>query len=119
VPLSTTNGEERLARRQILKSAIDEICVLLSEDIPGNKKVLGDLLHVYQQRFEEVRTASATSLSDTPDHAEYRRLESRLRAVERSTVLRMRDQNQINDEVLRKVERELDLMEARHLSRSS
>jgi hypothetical protein len=36
-----------------------------------------------------------------------------LRNVERSTAVMLRDQNQIHDEVLRTLERELDLLDAR------
>jgi hypothetical protein len=45
---------------------------------------------------------------------QYRLLAARLRKVERSAILRMKDQNKINDEVLRILERELDLQDDRH-----
>jgi CPA1 family monovalent cation:H+ antiporter len=114
--LSTTSREEHLAHSRILNSVIDEIRSLRSTEVPVDQKALADLLHYYHQRFEEVCTASKTRRLDEPEYAEYRRLESQLRAVESSTVLRMYDQNEINDEVLRKVEQELNLLDARHLS---
>jgi len=111
--LSAGSGEEHLARTRILEAAIDEIRMLRSEDVIGDEEALADLLHHYRQRLEEVRTDRTETQLDGAGFAPYRHLESRLRAVERSTALRMRDQNQINDEVLRKVERELDLLDAR------
>jgi hypothetical protein len=44
----------------------------------------------------------------------YRAISKTLRTVERSSILKMRDQNKINDEVRRKLERELDLLDARY-----
>ena len=35
--------------------------------------------------------------------------------VERETLIRLRDEGRINDEVLRRIERELDLSESRYL----
>jgi hypothetical protein len=78
--------------------------------------MLADLLHHYQQRLDDANASSATAALDVANYAQYRELEGRLRAVERSAILRMRDQNQINDEVLRRLERELDLLDARHIS---
>jgi hypothetical protein len=69
-----------------------------------------------QRRLEEANTTSATTALDVANDEQYHRLETELRAVERSTVLRLRDRNQINDEVLRTLERELDLLDARHFS---
>jgi monovalent cation/hydrogen antiporter len=40
----------------------------------------------------------------------------KLRAVERGVVLRLRNEDQIHDEVLRTLERELDLLDARFAS---
>jgi hypothetical protein len=44
---------------------------------------------------------------------EYESIGQRLRAVERSIALKLRDENKIHDEVLRSLERELDLLDAR------
>jgi hypothetical protein len=38
-------------------------------------------------------------------------------AIERNTILQLRDENTIGDEVLRRIERELDLTETRYDSR--
>jgi CPA1 family monovalent cation:H+ antiporter len=110
------NVEERQARRQVLMAAIDEIRGLRNLDRPEDDETLADLLAHYEQRLEAVNTTSNPTTLVVPDYEQYRRLESQVRAAERSTLLRMRDQNQVTDEVMRKVERELDLLDARQLS---
>ena len=45
-----------------------------------------------------------------------RNLTQELRALERSTAVSLRNEDKINDELLRTIERELDLMEARFQS---
>ena len=110
------DGEECLARRAMLEAAIDRIRDLRRADIPWREEPLTDLLHHYQQRLEEANAPPALKTADVDKYEQYRDLEGQLRAVERSTALRLRDQNRINDEVLRTLERELDLLDARNLS---
>jgi hypothetical protein len=43
-----------------------------------------------------------------------RNLSQELRALERSTAVMLRNEDKINDEILRTIERELDLSEARY-----
>jgi NhaP-type Na+/H+ or K+/H+ antiporter len=113
---STPHCEENEARRRMLSAAISHIRDLRSRDNPADEEALADLLHHYQQRLEEAESTSTASTSDAANYEQYRLLSSQLRAVERSAILRLRDQNTINDEVLRALERELDLMDARFLS---
>jgi CPA1 family monovalent cation:H+ antiporter len=107
--------EENEARRRMLSSAISHIRDLRGLANPAEEEALSDLLHHYQQRFEEADSTSKAEDLDVANYEQYRRLSTQLRAVERSTILHMRDQNTINDEVLRTLERELDLMDARFL----
>jgi hypothetical protein len=65
---------------------------------------------------QDVNTASESTELTTLEYRQYRRLEGQVRAAERSALMRLREQNQVNDEVLRKMERELDLVDIRHLS---
>jgi CPA1 family monovalent cation:H+ antiporter len=113
---SIANGEENEARRRMLSAAIDRIQDLRNRGNPADEETLADLLHHYQQRLEEAESPSAATTSDAANYEQYRMLSSELRAVERSVILSMRDKNTINDEVLRTLERELDLMDARFLS---
>jgi CPA1 family monovalent cation:H+ antiporter len=112
---SEISEEERQARRQMLLAAINKIRELQSTEFSGEEEALVDLLKHYQQRLEETQMAFGTRAAEVVNYEQYRRLESHVRAVERSTILRMRDRNQINDNVLRVLERELDMLDARHL----
>jgi Na+/H+ antiporter len=113
------NGEELEARRRMLLAAIDEIRDLRSKEVDEEEKSLTDLLHHYLQRLAEADQGSESEGMNVASDGQYRMLAARLRAVERSTILGLRDQNEINDESLRKLERELDLQDARYLSMHS
>jgi Na+/H+ antiporter len=113
---SSPNGEENEARRRILSAAMNHIRDLRNRDNPSDEEILSHLLHHYRQRLEEAEPTSAARTSEVANYEQYRLLSSQLRAVERSTITRLRDQNTINDDVLRTLERELDLMDARILS---
>jgi hypothetical protein len=55
----------------------------------------------------------AVSADHDPSHYDrYFELSRQLRAVQRAAILNLRNQNQINDETLRKLEYELDLLDA-------
>lgn len=110
------NGEEREARRQMLLAAIDEILRLRDADDSEGEEALSDLLHHYQQRLDGVSTHSEIKPSLAVDYERYNRLESQVRAVERSTLLRMRNENKVNDQVLRTMESELDILDTRFVS---
>jgi CPA1 family monovalent cation:H+ antiporter len=112
---SDPNCEENEVRRRVLSAAINYIRDLRSRDIPSEEEVLADLLHHYQQRLEEL-TLTPTTKVGLANYEQYRLLSNELRAVERSAILRLRNQNTINDAVLRTLERELDLMDARFQS---
>src|SRR3984885_5401766 len=110
------NGEERQARRHMLLAAITELHNLSKAGVSENSELLVDLLHHYQDRLDEANIDSPSELAETATYDQYRTLENRMRTLERATLLRLRDQNHINDEVLRKLERELHLLDARQLS---
>jgi CPA1 family monovalent cation:H+ antiporter len=113
---SAADYEENEARRRMLSAAINQIRDLRSLANPLEVEALSDLLHHYRQRLEEAASTSTTERLNGANYEQYRRLSNQLRAVERSTILRMRDQNTINDEVLRTLERELDLLDSGFVS---
>ncbi len=100
----------------MLSAAISHIRDLRSRENPADEEALADLLHHYQQRLKEAEITSTSRTSNATNYKQYRVLNSQLRAVERSAILLLRDENRINDEVLRTLERELDLLDARFLS---
>jgi CPA1 family monovalent cation:H+ antiporter len=115
--IAAANPEEGRVRREIVMAAIDEIRRLRSFERPEEEQPLAHLQQHYEQRLHEATPATQMTADDPPDYQQYRRLENQVRAAERSTLLRMREDNQVDDEVMRKVERELDLLDARKLTR--
>ncbi len=108
--------EERYARRVVLQAAIE---YLEEKRIGANEieeHLYEDLLHRYRHRLAAVGVR-AEDRFDGMDEGTYTRLQ-RIGAsaihAERSTLIGLRDNATIGDDVLRKMERELDLAESRY-----
>ena len=123
------NAEEEQARRHMLRAALEYLehlerlehseKIRKAAEAPEDAWVLEDLTHHYQQRLALLgETEEHQPQLNSTGYRRYRELAGRLRGVERSVLLRLRDENEINDEVLRDLERELDLQDARYLSHS-
>ena len=63
-----------------------------------------------------MRTSSEAQSALRADYRQYRTISRYLRSVERAALIELWTQNEINDEVLRELERELDLEDARFAS---
>lgn len=113
---TSSSIEEREARLQIASAAIDRIGILRRRGDAADDATLADLLFHYQQRLEAVSEISTDDTPGASDYDRYHELSSQLRGVERLTALDLRDRNKINDEVFRKLETELDLLDGRHQS---
>ncbi|MEO6804987.1 MAG: Na+/H+ antiporter [Edaphobacter sp.] len=108
--------EEREARRIVLKSAIRHL-----EE--GRKTCTGPAVHLYDDLIHRYRhklahiSAGAEETVDGLDEAAYSRLrgiaEGALEA-ERRTLIGLRDRGRISDDVLRTMQRELDLAETQY-----
>ena len=81
------------------------------------EEYLTHLRSVYEQKIEDyTRRLNESGTTDDQDGdrlAAQRRLRQEVLTAERTAVIRLRDQGRIDDEVLRQVERELDLEEQR------
>jgi Na+/H+ antiporter len=107
------NVEEQEARRRMVQSALAYLEKKLERD---DSPIMRDLLEHYKQRLallEETEEDEETRQTGAEDFRRYRKMAQKLRMVERSAILEMHSSNQINDEVLRTLERELDLLDAR------
>jgi monovalent cation/hydrogen antiporter len=108
--------EEMQARRIVLKSAIRHL-----EE--GRKSCTGPAVHLYEDLIHRYRhklahvSAGEEETADGLDQAAYSRLrqiaEGALEA-ERRTLIGLRDRGRISDDVLRTMERELDLEETQY-----
>ena len=116
----TEGDEETEARRTVLEAAIAHVESLRSRDDGRHEHEYHDLLHRYRDRLKEVSFAGAgstqaehLSASDLPR----RSIALDAMQIERRTLIQLRDDGKIGDDVLRRLERELDLTEARQRSR--
>jgi len=111
-----TETEEIEARRAVLASAIDYLAERRKSDAPGFEHVNDDLMHRYRHRL-----AALNSGKDEDGGGLGRDSYGRLRSIaedalraERRTLIALRDEGRISDDVLRTIERELDLAESRY-----
>ena len=110
------NLEEQQARLLILNTVLDYLKDLSRQAKSDHEEIYEDMIRHYQARAtlaeaggEEMKPEREIAL------ARYERnLSQELRALERSTAVILRNEDKINDELLRTIERELDLSEARY-----
>ena len=101
--------EEMEARRKLIETALAKLATLRDESDGLHLEAFEKLVEYYQRRLQLLGSTEPTygPLSDS-----YANLAQQIRNVERSVAYNLRASNQIHDEVLRKLERELDLMDA-------
>jgi monovalent cation/hydrogen antiporter len=112
---SARGMEERQARLLIVNTVLEYLEDLARQAKQDHAAIYEDMIRRYQTRAiliaaggEETKPEREIAL------ARYQRnLTQELRALERSTAIALRNENKINDELLRTIERELDLSEAR------
>jgi Na+/H+ antiporter len=109
-------AERQHARRAMLEAALASLEVLQDDDRPDDDWIVDDLIHHYRQRLNLVTGGGADELQRQRDYHQYRALARTLRAAERAALLTQWSENRISDEVLRELERELDLEDARFTS---
>lgn len=111
------NQEEEEARRAMLEAALKFIQgARTGEEAPALIEVYDDFETHYRSRLAAMSQSTASGENADPgfiDHSRVEEISRRLLGVERQTAVRLRDEGRINDEVLRHLEHELDLSEAR------
>ena len=106
--------EEEEATRIAINAALAHLEDARGHDGPEYGGVYDDLAQHYRERLEALaRTPSGERDALRPQVHRYRVLSHELLTVQRRTVLRLRRDGRINDQVLRNLERDLDLQEAR------
>ncbi len=111
-----SNTEEEEARREMDKAAL----VYLEhsrEDSPEEfVPIYDELIRQHQRRLNALEgNDSAEPGFRSQDYQRWREVLQHVRAIQRATALNLRNENRINDEVMRKLEREIDLVEARFI----
>jgi CPA1 family monovalent cation:H+ antiporter len=107
-------NEEREARLKANQAALARLNEIAERD-PEKANALQRLRVEYEDHIRQVEGAQSES-AGTPLRifsSEYERLSYEALKIERRTIVKLRDQDVINDEVLRRIQRDIDLAEAR------
>jgi CPA1 family monovalent cation:H+ antiporter len=103
--------QAHLAASHAALECLDDLC--MQPWVP--EEYLTHLRSIYEQKTEnytrQLNGSAETDEQDGDRQEAKRRLRQEVLAAERAAVIRLRDQGSIDDEVLRQVERELDLEE--------
>jgi NhaP-type Na+/H+ or K+/H+ antiporter len=110
--------EEIEARLRAAEAALEKI-----EELEGEEWVREDTAERLREFYEFRRRRFATRYNDQPENgvedgyeersAAYQRLRQELLSAERAALLQLRDEGHISDKARRRIERDLDLEEAR------
>ncbi len=114
------NPEEEKARRDMIEAALAYLEAARENDAAEFEPVYDELIHLQRHRLARLEEKDAENAEHDPRHYDrYFELARQVRAVQRATILNLRNQNQINDETLRKLEYELDLLDAQSSAASA
>src|SRR6202046_2847254 len=109
------NPEEEQARYAMLDAALAYLKTARESDRPQFMPVYDELIRVQKHHMNLLPGTRRVDTGYTPeDYALYGELSGNIRALQRAALLNLRNQNKINDEVLRRLEQELDLFELRY-----
>jgi CPA1 family monovalent cation:H+ antiporter len=106
------NCEEQEARRIVTEAVVSHLEDAKERDNAESAALYDDLAQHYRQRLASLRPVDGNE-EEVADHDRYTELSREALRIERETALRLRSEGRINDEVLRRIERELDLSESR------
>jgi CPA1 family monovalent cation:H+ antiporter len=109
-----TDEEERSARIAANSAALGYIDALAGRDGTPND-VLSRLRAEYDDRMRELEACCIASGNPSGEVAtpQYQELQQAALKIERDTIIDLRNRQIINDEALRRIQRDLDLAEAR------
>src|SRR5207244_1715353 len=110
----STDEEERVARLEANKAALG-LLEQLTSAAEFSDEVVSRLRAEYIERVGQLELCA-----ENPDECrgevatpQFQRLQKKALDVERETIVRLRNQHIINDDALRRIQRDLDLAEAR------
>lgn len=105
--------EERAARFKANEAALARLHEIASVPARTTGDGLQRLMDEYQDRLRQVETCEPGDGPGRLFSSEYEAFASEALEVERKTILQLRNERVINDEVLRRIQRDIDLAEAR------
>ncbi len=109
---ATSTAEEDDARRMMVQAALEHLRQRREEANPDLAEIYDDLAGHYQHQLATLRGADGhEEASDI--YVQFLGISREVLGVEREKIIALRDQGRISDEVLRRLETELDLNETR------
>jgi CPA1 family monovalent cation:H+ antiporter len=109
------DGEEQEARRIVLEAAVAYLETIKVERDEVSDEIFDDLIGHYRHKIASLSPAEADQ-EHVAHHYSFQEISRETTRVERDTAVRLRNEGRINDQVLRRIERELDLNETRFAS---
>jgi monovalent cation/hydrogen antiporter len=106
--------EEQEARRIVIQAAIEHLESARETRNQVPDEIFEDILGHYRHRFASLQPGDANQ-EHVSHHYDFLEISRETARVERETAVRLRNEGRINDQVLRRIERELDLNESRFL----
>jgi Na+/H+ antiporter len=106
------NDEEQEARRILLREALVHLDRKRSRS-RDQAGIYSELIGSYQRRLDALPAEREEPIQGVVDHASRQEAILSVLQVERETLIRLRDEGRIDDEVMRTLQRELDLTESR------
>jgi Na+/H+ antiporter len=109
-----TEEEEKQARRAMAEAAVSYL--EHSREAEGDRftPIYDELIRYQRRRLNILEGDFSEDASYRfDDYKRFRELTSQIRSLQRATILHMRNQEQISNEVMRRLEYEIDLLEAR------
>jgi CPA1 family monovalent cation:H+ antiporter len=111
---STSHEEEHKARQRILRAALARLNQEREKDSKEFSEVYDALVKMYETKIEKFADDHAPETVRARNHMEkHSHLLQEMVRVERRTAVHLRNEGEIDDELLRQLERELDLTEER------
>ncbi|HEX6772930.1 MAG TPA: Na+/H+ antiporter [Acidobacteriaceae bacterium] len=107
---------ERDARRRMLRAALDYLDSVKTKEKGTNDAVWHDTIQHYRELYAMYDEQKPDNQGSEKQWIELRDLGGDVRTAERAALKKMRSEDRISDHVLRKLERELDLLDTRFIS---
>lgn len=109
------NCEEQEARRIVAEAAVNHLEGAKHKDVSEMAEIYEHLARHYRQNLASLQPGDGNE-RDVSEHVRYVELSLETLRVERNTAIGLRNDGRINDEVLRRLEREFDLTESRFIT---
>jgi Na+/H+ antiporter len=111
------NPEEAQARSAMIEAALAYLEHARAEDRPEFAPIYDDLIRMQHHKLNLVQNKVSMETGYRPeDYDRLRELSGHVRSLQRAALLHLRNEDKISDEVMRNLERDLDLFEVQAMS---